>query len=138
MQTATGADGEQAATGGAGWCLAPTVTTVSAGSCPAGHTYTASSTGAAGEVPATGGPGFCQPAAVSTTPAHTGSSIKHYTAVGGKSLAQIAAMLGTSPQSIVSDTSATDYNHGAAWPYLSDWNKPVPAGIILSYGDPLA
>jgi hypothetical protein len=74
VQTATGAAGEQAATGGAGWCLAPIVTQTSPGSCPAGHTYSATQTGKAGETPATGGPGFCEPAPVqpgpTPTPAH--------------------------------------------------------------------
>jgi hypothetical protein len=68
VQTSTGAAGEQAATGGAGWCLAPVVTSVSPGSCPAGHTYSATKTGAAGETAATGGPGFCEPAPVSQHP----------------------------------------------------------------------
>lgn len=57
-----------------------------------------------------------------------------YKTVGGKSLKQVASQLHVSPDTIAALTASTDYNKGKAWPYLSDWNKVIPAGIILVYG----
>jgi hypothetical protein len=70
-----------------------------------------------------------------TTSPTTGatSTQQTYTTVGGKTLSQIATQLGTNPETIVSMTAATDYNKGKAWPYLDNWNKVIPAGIILVY-----
>lgn len=102
------------------------------GTCSAGHTWVQTATGAAGETAATGGAGWCLPPAAGGT-GGTGGTMKHYRCPGGKSLSQIAKQLGTSPESIVSATSGTDYNHGKAWPYLDNWSAPIPAGIILSY-----
>lgn len=58
---------------------------------------------------------------------------KLFHTTGGKTLAQIAKQLHVEPSDIVSKTSARDYNHGKAWPYLSNWNKVIPAGITLVY-----
>lgn len=59
---------------------------------------------------------------------------KTFRTTGGKSLSQIAKQLGVGAAAIASMTAAKDYNKGKAWPYLSNWNKPIPAGIILVYG----
>lgn len=53
---------------------------------------------------------------------------------GGKNLNQIAQQLHVSAATIASLTASRDYNKGKAWPYLSNWTKPIPAGIILVYG----
>lgn len=67
-------------------------------------------------------------------PPPTQTHYKTYKTVGGKSLNQVAQQLHVSAAGIAALTASTDYNHGKAWPYLSDWNKPIPAGIILVYG----
>lgn len=59
---------------------------------------------------------------------------KTFRTSGGKTLNQIAKQLGVSAATIASLTAARDYNKGKAWPYLSNWNKVIPAGIILVYG----
>lgn len=57
-----------------------------------------------------------------------------YRTVGGKTLSQIAKQLNVPATKIVALTSAKDYNKGKAWPYLTNWNKVIPTGIILVYG----
>lgn len=59
---------------------------------------------------------------------------KTFRTTGGKSLNQIAKQLNVSAAGIAGLTASKDYNKGKAWPYLSNWNKPIPAGIILVYG----
>ncbi len=59
---------------------------------------------------------------------------KTFRTTGGKTLNQIAKQLGVQAATIASMTAARDYNKGKAWPYISNWNKPIPAGIILVYG----
>jgi hypothetical protein len=70
-----------------------------------------------------------------TTPPPTPNpKYKTYRTIGGKTLNQIAKQLGVPTSKIASMTAATDYNKGKAWPYISNWNKIIPAGIILVYG----
>lgn len=60
---------------------------------------------------------------------------KSYTTTGGKSLTQIASSLGTTPESIVSDTTSGhgNINGGKLWAYVDNWNTPIPAGLTLFY-----
>lgn len=102
---------------------------------------------AIGNYPPVSGPNGNPPSYVTantgtTTPPPTGGGTgggtpppapKLFHTTGGKTLSQIAKQLGVPASDIVSKTSGTDYNKGKAWPYLSNWNKVIPAGITLVY-----